>query len=84
MTMGAVGFLALISNATVLGLLWRYRGGYSNMRFVWICSRNDVIGNAAVMLAAVGVFGSGTGWPDIVVATIMAFLALQGTLQIIR
>lgn len=83
-TMGAVGSAALISNAVVLALLWAYRHGDSNMRSVWICSRNDVIGNTAVLLAAFGVFGTGKAWPDIIVASIMAFLAIQGAIAIIR
>jgi Co/Zn/Cd efflux system component len=83
-TMGLVGILALVSNGAVLTMLWTYRGGDSNMRSVWICSRNDVLGNLAVLLAALGVFGTGTGWPDVIVAAIMAGLALQGAWQIVR
>jgi Co/Zn/Cd efflux system component len=82
--MGAVGFLALLTNGAVALMLYRFRGGDSNMRSVWICSRNDAIGNVAVLLAAIGVFGSGTGWPDAIVASIMAALALSGGFQIIR
>jgi Co/Zn/Cd efflux system component len=78
LTMGAVGIVALIANAASFGLLWAYRSGDANMRSAWICTRNDVLGNLAVLLAALGVFGTGTGWPDIIVATIMAALALQG------
>jgi Co/Zn/Cd efflux system component len=78
LTMGAVGSAALIANAASFALLWAYRAGDSNMRSAWICTRNDVLGNLAVLLAAVGVFGTGTGWPDIIVAAIMAALALQG------
>src|SRR5207342_3552597 len=77
-TMGAVGFAALAANAASFGLLWAYRGGDANMRSAWVCTRNDVLGNLAVLLAAIGVFGTGTGWPDIIVAAIMAALALQG------
>ncbi|MFL4999388.1 MAG: cation transporter [Xanthobacteraceae bacterium] len=77
-TMGAVGFSALAANAASFGLLWRFRGGDANMCSAWICTRNDVLGNLAVLLAALGVFGTGTGWPDIVVAAVMATLALQG------
>jgi Co/Zn/Cd efflux system component len=77
-TMGAVGFSALAANVASFGLLWRFRGGDANMRSAWICTRNDVLGNLAVLLAALGVFGTGTGWPDIVVAAVMATLALQG------
>ena len=77
-TMGAVGLAALLANAASFGLLWAYRGGDANMRSAWICTRNDVIGNLAVLLAALGVLGTGTGWPDVIVASIMAGLALQG------
>jgi Co/Zn/Cd efflux system component len=83
-TMGAVGFAALAANAASFGLLWAYRGGDANMRSAWICTRNDVLGNLAVLLAALGVFGTGTGWPDIIVAAIMAVLALQGAATVIR
>ena len=82
--MGAVGVLALLVNGGVALLLYRYRAGDSNMRSVWICSRNDALGNIAVMLAALGVFGTGTGWPDIIVASVMAALSLWGAGQIIR
>lgn len=78
-TMGVVGLAALAANAAVLALLWAYRSGDANMRSVWLCSRNDVIGNCAVLLAAFGVFGTGSGWPDILVAGVMAGLALQGS-----
>jgi Co/Zn/Cd efflux system component len=77
-TMGVVGLAALIANAASFGLLWAYRGGDANMRSAWVCTRNDVLGNLAVLLAALGVFGTGTGWPDVIVASIMAGLALQG------
>jgi Co/Zn/Cd efflux system component len=77
-TMGVVGVAALIANAASFGLLWAYRGGDANMRSAWVCTRNDVLGNLAVLLAALGVFGTGTGWPDVIVAAIMAGLALQG------
>jgi Co/Zn/Cd efflux system component len=84
LTMGAVGFAALVANAASFGLLWAHRGGDANMRSAWICTRNDVLGNLAVLLAALGVFGTQTGWPDIVVAAIMASLALQGAIVVIR
>jgi Co/Zn/Cd efflux system component len=83
-TMGIVGFAALVANGLTFAILWAYRAGDSNMRSVWLCSRNDVIGNLAVLLAAVGVFGTGTGWPDVLVAAVMAGLALQGAWQIVR
>jgi Co/Zn/Cd efflux system component len=82
-TMGAVGFAALAANAASFGLLWSHRGGDANMRSAWICTRNDVLGNLAVLLAALGVFGTGTGWPDVLVAAIMASLALQGAFIVI-
>src|SRR5262252_9439568 len=82
--MGAVGFTALAANAASFALLWSHRGGDANMRSAWICTRNDVLGNLAVLLAAAGVFGSGTGWPDVIVATIMSALALQGATVVVR
>jgi Co/Zn/Cd efflux system component len=82
--MGVVGLLALLSNAGVALMLYRFRGGDANMRSVWICSRNDAIGNLAVLLAAAGVFGTGTGWPDIIVASIMAALGISGGWQIVQ
>ena len=82
--MGAVGFTALAANAASFGLLWTHRHGDANMRSAWICTRNDVLGNLAVLLAAVGVFGTGTGWPDVIVAAIMAALALQGAMLVLR
>lgn len=79
---GVVGFFALLANLFVAVMLYCFREGDSNMRSVWICSRNDAIGNLAVMLAALGVFGSGTGWPDLAVGSIMALLSLSGAWQI--
>lgn len=81
--MGAVGFMALIANVVCAALLYKYREGDSNRESVWICSRNDAIGNIAVMLAAAGVFATGTKWPDLLVAAAMAGLALQGSYKII-
>jgi Co/Zn/Cd efflux system component len=83
-TMGTVGVAALLANAASFGLLWAYRGGDANMRSAWVCTRNDVLGNLAVLLAAVGVFGTGSGRPDIIVAAIMAALALQGAAVVAR
>jgi len=76
--------VALAANAASFALLWAYRGGDANMRSAWICTRNDVLGNLTVLLAAAGVFGTGTGWPDIIVAAIMAGLALQGAWIVVR
>jgi Co/Zn/Cd efflux system component len=83
-TMGAVGFAALAANAISFGLLWAFRDGDANMRSAWICTRNDVLGNLAVLVAAAGVFGTGTGWPDVIVAATMASLALQGAWLVIQ
>jgi Co/Zn/Cd efflux system component len=82
--MGIVGVIALAANAGVALMLYRFRTGDSNMRSVWICSRNDAIGNLAVIAAAAGVFGTGTGWPDLIVAPIMASLSISGGWQIAR
>jgi cation diffusion facilitator family transporter len=83
-TMSLIGLLALAANLAVAFLLYAYRNGDSNMRSVWLCTRNDALGNIAVVLAAVGVFGTGTNWPDLIVAAIMATLALTGAWQVIR
>jgi Co/Zn/Cd efflux system component len=83
-TMGAVGALALVANLLCATLLWRHRHGEANRRSVWICSRNDAIGNVAVVAAALGVFGTRTAWPDIAVAAILAGLGLSGGGQILR
>lgn len=82
--MGAIGLLALIANLASVLLLVRYKDGDANVRSVWLCSRNDAIGNVAVMIAALGVWGTATGWPDLVVAGIMATLFLTSATQIFR
>lgn len=83
-TMGLVGSLALLANAGVAGLLYAYREGDSNMRSVWLCSRNDALGNIAVLFAALGVFGTGSAWPDLLVASLMAGLAVTSSYQVMR
>jgi len=83
-TMGGVGLAALVANAASFWLLWQHRTGDANMRSAWICTRNDVLGDLAVLIAAAGVFGTGTGWPDVIVAAVMAMLALQGAVTVIR
>jgi Co/Zn/Cd efflux system component len=83
-TMGAVGLLALSVNSGVAALLYRFRGGDANMRSVWLCTRNDVIANVAVLAAAAGVLGTGTIWPDVGVAAILAFLGLTSGRAVIR
>lgn len=82
--MGLVGFLALAANVASVLILMRYKDGDSNVRSVWLCSRNDAIGNVAVMLAAVGVWATATKWPDLIVAAIMASLFLWSSMQILR
>lgn len=82
--MGVVGFLALAANLASVLLLARYKDGDANVRSVWLCSRNDAIGNVVVMLAAVGVWGTSTAWPDLAVAAIMAGLFLHSATLILR
>ena len=82
--MGVVGLIALFTNGAVAVMLYRFSGGDANMRSAWICSRNDAIGNLAVLVAAAGVFGTDRGWPDVIVASIMAALAVSGGWQVIR
>lgn len=83
-TMGAIGALALLANVAVAAMLYAWREGDANMRSVWLCSRNDAIGNLAVMAAAAGVFGTGQSWPDLVVAAGMGLLALSAAHAVIR
>ena len=82
--MGIIGFLALSANLASVMLLVRYKDGDANVRSVWLCSRNDAIGNVAVMIAALGVWGTASGWPDLIVAGIMAVLFLSSSFQIVR
>ena len=81
--MGAIGFLALAANLTSVLLLLRYRDGDANVRSVWLCSRNDAIGNLAVVLAAGGVWVTITAWPDLIVAGVMASLFLYSAIGIV-
>jgi Co/Zn/Cd efflux system component len=83
-TMGAIGLLALVANVAVAAMLYAYREGDANMQSVWLCSRNDAIGNLAIVIAAMGVFGSGTAWPDLMVAFVMASLGIAAGWKIIR
>ena len=83
-TMGVIGTIALAANASVAFMLYAYREGDANMRSVWLCSRNDAIGNIAVMLAALGVFGSGSAWPDLLVAIIMASLGISAAVHVLK
>jgi Co/Zn/Cd efflux system component len=82
--MGGVGLLALIANSLCLAILWRRRGDDINMRSVWICSRNDVLSNGAVLLAAGGVATTGAAWPDIVVGLAIAILFTSSAVVVLR
>jgi Co/Zn/Cd efflux system component len=81
--MGVIGLMALVANVVSVLILVRYKDGDANVRSVWLCSRNDAIGNVAVMVAALGVWGSATGWPDLIVAAIMAGLFLTSASRIL-
>jgi Co/Zn/Cd efflux system component len=81
--MGGIGVLALAANLGSVLLLMRYKDGDANVRSVWLCSRNDAIGNVVVMFAAVAVWGSGTAWPDLAVAALMAGIFLTSSVQIL-
>jgi Co/Zn/Cd efflux system component len=84
LTMGVVGLLALGVNFGVALLLFRFREGDANMRSVWLCTRNDVIANILVLVAAAGVFGTGSVWPDVAVAGFLAFLGLSSGSSVMR
>ncbi|GAA0788992.1 cation transporter [Marinobacterium sediminicola] len=83
-TMGSVGLLALVANVSVALALFRFRSGDADMRPVWLCSRNDAIGNIAVIIAAAGVFGTGSAWPDLIVAGMMGALAITAGISVVR
>ena len=83
-TMGAIAMLALVVNVGVAALLFRFRNGDSNRQSIWLCSRNDAIGNIAVMVAAAGVFASSSRWPDLLVAAIIAGLNISAAIRVIR
>jgi Co/Zn/Cd efflux system component len=84
LTMGVIGTLALLANVAVAVMLYAWREGDANMRSVWLCSRNDAIGNVAVITAALGVFGTGSAWPDLGVAAVMGALALTAAFSVVR
>lgn len=81
-TMGTVALMALVVNVSVAAILFKYRNGDSNRQSIWLCSRNDAIGNTAVMLAAAGVFASGSRWPDLVVAAVIAGLNISAAIRV--
>lgn len=80
--MGSVALLALLANLSCAWLLYQYRSGDSNMRSVWLCSRNDAIASVAVLIAASGVWATGNGWPDVVVGAVIAGLGISSAVQI--
>ncbi len=84
LTMGTIGAVALLANLAMAALLYAWRDGDANMRSVWLCTRNDAIGNVAVMLAALGVFGTASAWPDLLVAAVMGTLALLAASSVMR
>ena len=84
LTMGIIGVLALAANVGVAISLYAFRNGDATMRSVWLCTRNDAVGNVAVMLAALGVFGTGTAWPDLAVAAVMSALAISAGWSVMR
>lgn len=81
---GAIGLLALAANSTCFFLLWRHRADDINMSSVWLCSRNDIIANVSVLFAAVGVWLTHSGWPDIVIGLALAALFLRSALFVLR
>ncbi len=83
-TMGVVGLLALCVNMGVAFMLYAYRNGDANMQSVWLCSRNDALSNIAVMLAALGVFGTASAWPDLAVASVMGLLAITSAVTVFK
>jgi len=83
-TMGAISIAACAANLISVLLLMRYKDGDANVRSVWLCSRNDAIGNLVVLLAASGVWMAGSAWPDLVVALVLAGLFLSSAWQIVR
>ncbi len=82
--MGIIGFMALAANLISVVLLVPYKDGDANVRSVWLCSRNDAIGNVIVMIAALGVWGTNSGWPDLAVAGVMGGLFLWSSVQILQ
>jgi Co/Zn/Cd efflux system component len=82
--MGGIGVLALAANVSSVLLLRRYKDGDANVRSVWLCSRNDAIGNVVVMVAALGVWGTSTAWPDLAVAALMGGIFFTSSAQIMR
>jgi Co/Zn/Cd efflux system component len=83
-TIGVIGLLALVANSLCLGLLWRHRSDDINMSSVWLCSRNDIIANVSVLFAALGVWLTGSGWPDIIVGLALSVLFLRSAMHVLN
>ena len=83
-TIGLIGLFALVANAACLLLLWRHRAEDVNMRSVWLCSRNDIIANVSVLLAALGVWLSSSQWPDLLVGLGIAALFLRSAFHVFK
>jgi cation diffusion facilitator family transporter len=81
-TMGAVGLLALAVNTVCFALLWRHRAEDINMRSVWLCSRNDLFANTAVLLAALAVWQTASAWPDLIVGILICALFLHSAWEV--
>jgi Co/Zn/Cd efflux system component len=81
---GAIGLLALGANSTCFFLLWRHRADDINMSSVWLCTRNDIIANISVLFAAVGVWITHSGWPDILIGLALAALFLRSAMFVLR
>lgn len=82
--MGPVGVLAFAANLFVAALVFRHRKGDANRESVWLCSRNDAIGNLVIVVAASGIFATGSYWPDVLVAAAMAWLGLTASVRVVR
>ena len=82
--MGSIGLCALAANGVCLGLLWQRRRDDVNMRSAWVCSLNDVAGNAGVLLAGAAVAATGSGWPDIIVGLLIAGMFGSSAVAVIR
>ena len=82
-TMGIIGMLNLLANLTCLGLLWKHRSEDVNMSSVWECSRNDIMSNLSVLVAAAGVWLTASPWPDLVIGSLLAALFLRSAWRVL-
>jgi Co/Zn/Cd efflux system component len=83
-TMGVVGALALAVNGACFALLWRHRADDINMRSVWLCSRNDLIANVSVLVAALAVWTARSSWPDIVIGALICGVFFRSAYLVAR